>query len=152
MKKIIKTLPYISILLLCIGIYYIIWFYQKQIRDWKETIDKKNEIIQEIKLEKEKAQKTKINLIENEIKFQRDMELLRKKYFEQEKKKWESTVWYIRCLEIEGELELKSKKHELECHPYVIDELLWEYNHNNYKNLQEFSKDNLENKRKELGL
>ena len=98
------------------------------------------------------AKRSKIEIIKNQIANANDLKDDFKKDKEQAIKIEEANIWYIRCLEAEGQLELWSKQYELECYPYQYDIMFDSYNEDVYKDLEKFATYNLEQTKFELGL
>lgn len=152
MNKQIKIILWIVILLL------LIWAVKTQIyitKLNKQNIELKNN---KTTLEKKLNTKSKIELIQQQIKETKvDIEKYKKETDEtfkiayEKKKISDSAVWYKNCLEIEWKLEILSMTWKIECLPYYI-ESTWLTSEEQYKNLEKYNSNNLYNINIELGL
>lgn len=92
--------------------------------------------------ETEAKQRTKIEIIKQQIENAKEYS----KETIKERLKWkkidEAHTWYIRCLEEEWRLELKGEIYDLECKPYYISST-WLYSDTHYKNLERFASYNM---------
>lgn len=87
--------------------------------------------------------KSKLEIVQEQIKdFKPQIDSF-KKEFEESKKIYETSVWYLACLEVEWELEIKEIKTDLKCIPYY-DYNIWIFNESEYINLERFANYNIE--------
>lgn len=123
---------------------------------------KKIELQEQIKKTEEAearaSQRSKIEIIQEQIKQTNIEEALYEKNLEEAKelliirqKIYESHIWYKRCLEIEWELEIKNIETDLVCYPYYID-VTWITSDEAYESLKKFASYNLNQTRADLGL
>jgi len=94
-------------------------------------------------LKSEINNKTKLEIVQEQIKnYKTKIESFKKEY-EESKKIYETSVWYLSCLEVEWELEIKEIKTDLMCLPYYNYDV-WIFSDLEYSNLERFASYNIE--------
>lgn len=154
MKKITNE-HMVIIVLSAIVVGFIIWG-TLLITGFKQEINTSNTEKTQLKEDLEDAEvraakKTRMEIIEEQVDQAHVWWKEYKKIYEDSKKIYESNIWYTRCLEVEGELQLKKIKTELKCLPYYIN-TTWLVSDKHYIELQRFKKENLQKTKEDLGL
>lgn len=144
------------ILILIIGV-IAVYSLTENAKLWKE-LESKNTLLEqkqeEVNYFEGKANtRSKLEVIQDEILTAKDIQAELDEDFIEAQKRKEANVWYVRCLELEGQLELSWKDYDLECLPYrSISEGFIFTSQEAYKNLERFASYNIEQTKLDLGL